>query len=251
MKTMNPKHMTIIEHLTELRKRLIIVAVFFVIAMIASLFMAQPVIRYLQHSTEAKELTMNAFRVTDPLKVYMEVSVIIAVVLILPIILYQIWAFISPGLYERERKITLTYIPLAICLFLIGIIFSYYILFPLVIQFMMKLSHQMAIHTVIGINEYFSFLIQITLPFGFIFQMPVVTMFLTRLGMITPVFLKKVRKYAYLGLIIIAAIITPPDVFSQLVVSVPLIALYEISVLVSKFSYRKVKLIEHSLEIEN
>mgnify|MGYP001186421804 CR=1 FL=1 len=242
--------MTVAEHIQELRKRLITVLVFFVFAMIVGLFAAKPVIRYLQHAEEAEVLTMNAFRVTDPIKVFMEVSVVIACLLTLPVILYQLWAFVSPGLYEKERKITLSYIPISILLFMLGISFSYFVLFPFMVEFMMELSAEMGVHTVIGIREYFQFLLQITLPFGFVFQMPVVVMFLTRLGVITPMLLKKARKYAYVALIAAAAIITPPDVFSQLMAGVPLILLYEISAVVSKFSYLKAKKGEKEITID-
>jgi sec-independent protein translocase protein TatC len=233
--------MTVAEHIQELRKRLITVVVFFVLAVIISLFAAKPVIRYLQHAEEARMLTMNAFRVTDPLKVYMEVTIVIACLLVLPVILYQLWAFVSPGLYEKERRITLSFIPISFLLFISGVLFAYYVLFPLMVHFMIGLSNEMGIHSVIGIREYFSFLLRITLPFGFVFQMPVITMFFTRLGIITPKLLKKARKYAYFALIVTAAVMTPPDVFSQLIVSIPLIVLYEISIGISAMAYRKAK----------
>ncbi|KYC83094.1 twin-arginine translocase subunit TatC [Heyndrickxia sporothermodurans] len=241
---MSQKDMTIFEHISELRKRLFVIVVFFILAVIVSFFLSQPIIRYLQNSDYAKEVTMNAFRLTDPFKVFMEVTLYLAIVIILPVILYQLWAFISPGLYEKERKITLSYIPIALVLFLAGLAFAYFILFPLILRFMMKLSSQMDINPVIGINEYFSFLFQITFPFGILFELPIVIMFLTRLGIITPMFLAKIRKYAYFFLLVLAAFITPPDVMSQIVVGVPLMILYEISILVSKVGYRKAKAAE-------
>jgi len=115
------------------------------------------------------------------------------------------------------------------------------VLCPLMVKFMMGLSNEMGIRAVIGIREYIQFLLEITLPFGFVFQMPVVVLFLTRLGIITPRLLKKVRKYAYLALIAAAGIITPPDVFSQLITFVPLVLLYEASTLISKMAYRNAK----------
>lgn len=248
---MSQKDMTIFEHISELRKRLLVMVVFFILAVIVSFFLSQPLIRYLQTSDYAKDLTMNAFRLTDPFKVYMEMTLYLAVVIILPVILYQLWAFISPGLYEKERKITLSYIPIAVILFLAGIAFSYFILFPLIIQFMMQLSTQMDINPVIGINEYFSFLFQITLPFGILFELPIVILFLTRLGIITPMFLGRIRKYAYFALVVLSAFITPPDVMSQIVVGVPLIILYEISIWISKIGYRKSKAAELQYALEN
>lgn len=247
---MSQKDMTIFEHISELRKRLFVIVVFFILAVIVSFFLSQPLIRYLQESDLAKEITMNAFRLTDPFKVFMEMTLYLALVIILPVILYQLWAFISPGLYEKERKVTLSYIPAAVLLFLAGIAFSYFILFPLILKFMMQLSSQMNINPVIGINEYFSFLFQITLPFGLLFELPIIILFLTRLGIITPMFLAKIRKYAYFLLIVLAAFITPPDVMSQIVVAIPLMILYEISIWLSKIGYRKSKAAELRYELE-
>ncbi|GCD84347.1 Sec-independent protein translocase protein TatCy [Parageobacillus thermoglucosidasius] len=239
---MDDKEMSVYEHLGELRKRLIIVVVFFVIAVVASFFFVEPVILYLQQTDEAKELTMNAFRLTDPVKIYFQFAFVIAFILTSPVLLYQIWAFVSPGLYEKERRITLSYIPISIFLFLAGVGFAYFVLFPFVVRFMQNLAERLGIHQVIGINEYFQFLLQLVLPFGIVFQLPVVVMFLTRLGLITPMLLVKVRKYAYLVLLILAAIITPPDVLSQIIVMIPLSVLYEISIWISKMAYRKVLL---------
>ncbi|MCH1627451.1 twin-arginine translocase subunit TatC [Fredinandcohnia quinoae] len=237
---MNDNEMSVFDHIGELRKRLIYVVVFFLIVFVASLFFAEHLILYLQNAREAKELTMNAFRITDPIKIYMQFAFIIALVITSPFLLYQLWAFISPGLYEKERKVTLSYIPVSVILFLIGISFSYFILFPFVVKFMGGLAERLAINQVIGINEYFQFLLQLTLPFGFLFQLPVVIMFLTRLGIITPMFLSKSRKYAYFILLVVAGLITPPELISHMMVSVPLFGLYEVSIIVSKRAYRKV-----------
>jgi len=245
---MDDKEMSVYEHLGELRKRLIIVVVFFVIALVASFFFVEPVILYLQQTDEAKELTMNAFRLTDPIKIYFQFAFVIAFILTAPVLLYQIWAFVSPGLYEKERRVTLSYIPLSIFLFLAGVSFAYFVLFPFVVRFMQNLAERLGIHQVIGINEYFQFLLHLVLPFGIVFQLPVVVMFLTRLGLITPMLLVKVRKYAYLALLILAAVITPPDVLSQVIVMIPLSILYEISIWVSKMAYRKVLLAQKEQE---
>lgn len=236
---MSEQEMTVYEHIEELRKRLIIVVVFFVIALIGGLLIAKPIIYYLQHTEEAATLTLNAFKVTDPLKVYFQVAFVISFVLTLPIILYQLWAFISPGLLEKERRVTLSYIPTSVLLFLGGLSFSYFILFPHIIRFMMKLSSELNIEQVIGISDYFQFLFQITIPIGLLFQLPVVTLFLTRLNIVTPQFLGQIRRYAYFILLVLAALITPPDVISHVMVSVPLFILYEVSIVVSKFGYKK------------
>ncbi|MGF2614290.1 twin-arginine translocase subunit TatC [Rossellomorea vietnamensis] len=247
---MSHNEMTIYEHIGELRKRLMFVVVFFMLAFLGSFFLAEPLIRYLQHADEAKELTMNAFRLTDPLKIYLEMMVFISLILTSPLILFQFWAFISPGLLERERKVTLSYIPISLLLFLGGLSFAYFILFPYVVGFMMNLSDELDIQQVIGINEYFHFLFQLTVPFGLLFQLPVVMLFLTRLGIITPMFMAQMRRYAYFILLVIAALITPPDIVSHLMVTVPLLFLYEISIWVSKIGYKKVLQAEQQLQRE-
>jgi sec-independent protein translocase protein TatC len=237
---MSHKDMTIYEHIGELRKRLVMTVVFLFCAMILSFFLAEPLIVYLQGADEAKELTMNAFRLTDPVKIYMQFAFIIAFVMTSPVILYQFWAFISPGLYEKERKVTLSYIPVSVILFIGGVAFSYFILFPFVVEFMTRIADRLDINQVIGINEYFQFLFQLTIPFGILFQLPVVIMFLTRLGIVTPMFLSSIRKYAYFVLLVIAAFITPPELLSHMMVTVPLLLLYELSIFISRFSYKKV-----------
>lgn len=236
---MKVNQMSLIEHITELRRRLLIVAISFVVFFIAGFFLAKPAIVYLQGTDEAKELTLNAFNLTDPLYVFMQFAFIIGLVLTSPIILFQLWAFVSPGLYEKERKVTLGYIPIAIMLFLAGVSFSYYILFPFVVDFMKRISNDLDVNQVIGINEYFHFLLQLTIPFGLLFQMPVILMFLTRLGIVTPMFLAKIRKYAYFTLLVIAALITPPELLSHMMVTVPLLILYEISIFISRAAYLK------------
>lgn len=245
---MNDKEMSVYEHIGELRKRLITVVIFFFFAVIIGFFAAEPMIVYLQEADEAKKLTMNAFRLTDPIKIYMEFAIIIAIVLILPVILYQLWAFISPGLYEKERKVTLSYIPISLFLFIGGVAFSYFVLFPFVIDFMGRIANRLNIHQVIGINEYFQFLFQLTIPFGLLFQLPVVVMFLTRLGIITPMLLGKIRKYAYFLLLVVSAFITPPEVMSCLIVTIPLFGLYEISIGISKITYKRRMKAEQQLE---
>ncbi|WP_018923653.1 twin-arginine translocase subunit TatC [Salsuginibacillus kocurii] len=236
---MQQKDMSFVDHIGELRKRLIIVAAWMLAAMIAGFFLAPFMISYLQDIPQAEEFPMNAFNLTDPLKVYVNFAFFTGLIMIFPIILYQIWAFISPGLLEKERKITLAYIPIAVILFLIGLSFSFFILFPFVIDFLSNLADQLGITEQYGVNEYFAFLFQLTVPFGFLFQLPVVIMFLTRLGLVTPDFLSRIRKYAYFVLLLIAGFITPPEIVSHLMVTVPLLLLYEISIIISRLTYKR------------
>ncbi|OZM55808.1 twin-arginine translocase subunit TatC [Lottiidibacillus patelloidae] len=235
---MEERQMSVYDHIDELRKKIIVVVGFFIVSLIGGLFLAKPLIKLMQVEV-AKEITLNAFRLTDPIKIYMEIAFILAVVVTVPLALYQLWSFVSPGLYERERKVTLMYIPVSVILFLVGISFSYFIVFPFIIEFMGRLATDLGIAEVYGINEYFSFLLQIVLPFGFLFQLPVIIMFFTRLGIVTPMFLSSVRRYAYFVLLVVGGLITPPEVLSHIMVTIPLILLYEVSIVISKIAYRK------------
>ncbi|WP_261134605.1 twin-arginine translocase subunit TatC [Bacillus sp. Marseille-Q3570] len=236
---MTEKQMTLQNHIEELRKRVFIVILVFVVAFIAGFFLAMPLIQYLQQTPEAAGLELNVFNLTDPLRVFMDFAFLIALLITSPIAFYQLWAFVSPGLFEKERKATLMYIPLTFLLFIAGLSFSYFILFPFVIDFMNGLADLLGVEEEYGINEYFHFLFRLTLPFGILFQFPVVIMFLTRLGLVTPAVLRKIRKYSYFVLLVVAGLITPPELISHLMVTVPLILLYEISILISGFAYRK------------
>ncbi|MCG7337186.1 twin-arginine translocase subunit TatC [Sporosarcina sp. ACRSM] len=246
---MKEKNLTIVEHIDEIRKRLMVIVVFFVIAVAGSFFVAKPVIQFLQLqytgeiepmlSGEVEESPLHSFAVLDPIMIYMKVIIFISFVVISPVIMYQLWAFITPGLHEKERRATRNYIPFTFLLFVAGVSFSYFVLLPYVMKFMITLSGELGITQTIGINEYFTFLFQILIPFGVVFQLPVVLLFLTRLGLVSPTRLVKIRKYAYFTLFVIAAFITPPDLMSHLLVTVPMFALYELSIFISRFGYRK------------
>lgn len=257
---MEEKNLTVIEHIDEIRKRLIVIVVFFVIAVLGSFFIAKPIIKFLQiqYTNEiqdsllgqGEESVLHSFTVLDPIMIYLKVILFISFIIISPIIMYQLWAFIAPGLHERERRATRNYIPFTFLLFVGGVAFSYFVLLPYVMKFMINLSGELGITQTIGINEYFTFLFQLMIPFGIVFQLPVVLLFLTRLGIVNPMTLVKIRKYAYFVLFVIAAFITPPDLFSHLFVTVPLFALYELSVFISRFGYRKYLKSEQERQIE-
>lgn len=236
---MNSKELTVIEHIEELRKRLFIVAIVFVLALFVGFYLAKPTIRYIQHSDEAQQFTLNAFNVTDPLAVYLQVTFIVSFILTSPVLLHQLWAFITPGLLESERKATLKYIPYAFVLFLGGMSFAYFVLLPYVMKFMMGLSTDLEIQQTIGINEFFSFLFKLIVPFGLIFQLPVVTLFLARIGILDPALMVKFRKYSYFVLVVIAVLLAPPDLVSNLIIAIPLFLLYEISIIIARVGYRK------------
>lgn len=240
----NEQQQTIIEHLEELRSRLFKTAIFFVIAIFVGFYTAEPIIRYIKLTDEASQFTLHAFKVTDPLSVYLTVTLLVAVLITSPVLLYQLWAFATPGLYESERKATLKYIPYSVILFLGGISFGYFVLFPFVMKFMTGLGADLEIIPTIGISAFFSFLFKLVIPFGFIFQLPVVALFFSRIGMLNPKLMIKFRKYSYFVLFVIAVLLAPPDVVSYIIISIPLFILYELSIKIAQFGYRKYEVAE-------
>ena len=219
--------MTVGEHIGELRKRVIKVLILFLLFTVLGLIWADEVVLFLKDQPVAAEIPWVVLGLTDAFKVYFLFAMVLAVIMTFPFALYQVWAFVSPGLTPKERRITLFFIPAAVLLFLAGLAFGYFWLLPFMIQFMMGLADRLGAEEMYGMVHYFQFLIMFVVPFGFIFQLPVLVLFFTRLGVITPALLKRIRKYAYFALFVLAAVITPPDLFSHLLVTVPLILLYE------------------------
>lgn len=230
------KSMTLVDHLQELRIRLIWVFVFFVITLGIGFYFAEPVIKYLQQSPAASQLDMKVFALSDAIRVYLQFAFLIGLTLTLPFALFQIWRFVAPGLTKKERRATSWFIPIAFVLFLVGVSFSYFIIFPMIVNFLTKIATNLGVEQLYGINQYFGFMFNMIIPFGILFELPVVIIFLTRIGIVTPKLLIKFRKIAYLILVILAASITPPELVSEILVSVPLVLLYEFSVWLSKLT---------------
>jgi sec-independent protein translocase protein TatC len=236
---MTEQEMTVVEHLTELRKRIMWVLAVFIVALIAGFFLAGPLIEYLKQQPIADGVPIISLHPSDALRVYMQVAVLVGIIVVLPVALYHIWRFVSPGLRETERRGTLYFIPAAFLLFIVGLLFGYYIVFPMLMKFMSNLTGSMGVEPNYGIGEFFSFMFNMVIPFGVLFQLPIVVMFLTRLRILNPMRLAKMRRFAYFILVIIAVTLTPPDIMSDILVIVPLLLLYEISTWLSRIVYRK------------
>lgn len=231
---------SLVEHLTELRKRLIWIVVVLVLTMIGGFFCAKPLIVYLMNTEPASSIvTLNTFSPWDAIRLYMQFSFAIGLVVALPFALLQIWLFVKPGLMEHEQKATLRYIPGAVLLFLLGLSFAYFVIFPMAFYFTSTVTKSLSLTETYGAAQYFTFMFNILLPMALLFELPVVVMFLTKLRVLNPTRLKKLRRYAYLVLVVIATIVTPPDFISDILVAVPMILLYEISIMLSGKVYRK------------
>ncbi|SFI62376.1 sec-independent protein translocase protein TatC [Paenibacillus sp. UNC496MF] len=229
----------LIAHLTELRKRLIVAAVWFVLALAAGLYVSPRLLHFVKTHLGSVKVEWSVFSLSDGLAVYMKCALMVGLLLSLPVFVYQLWAFARPGMTDSEAKATLMYVPLSVLLFASGVLFGYLVALPMMIAFMIKLNRSIGAHEVYGIQHYVSFLVSFLLPMGIAFEMPLVLLLLTRIGLLTPGKLKQVRKFAYVGLAVLGSLISPPDFVSHLSVTLPLILLFEISAFVSIRYFRR------------
>lgn len=161
-------------------------------------------------------------------------SIMAGVVIGFPYILYEFWKFISPGLYDNERNSSRGFIIIASLLFFLGVAFGYFVVAPLSINFLANFTISDTIENEFDIDDFIGLVRASVLASGFIFELPIIMYFLTKIGLITPEFLRKNRKYALVIVLILAAIITPPDISTQVIVAVPIIILYEVSIWISR-----------------
>ncbi|OUM85746.1 MAG: twin arginine-targeting protein translocase TatC [Bacillus thermozeamaize] len=234
------KEMHWLAHYAELRKRLIRVMIVFVLSFIAGFAFSEPIVQWLKAGAQV-QVDWHVFSPGDALWVWLQVAFISSLVVVVPYLLFELWGFVAPGLTPRERRVTLRYIPASAVLFAGGICFAYTVLFPMLLRFMQSLAERIGANEMYGVAQYFQFMFNFILPFGLLFELPVVMLFLTRLGILNPRILSRARKYAYLALVIIATMITPPDLVSDLMVTIPLFLLYEISLWLSVLTYRKMQ----------
>ena len=230
----------LVGHLSELRRRLVLVCAVFFAVLVGAFFIVEPIYHYLtQNVISGVKINLNAFSFWDGVSVYMKIAMLVAVGVTLPVTLHQIWAFVSPGLKPQERKATVKYIPFVFICFVAGLAFGYFVVFPLAMTFTGSLNKELGLVETYGMADYFKFLSNIVLPISVLFELPLVILFLTQLRILTPLRLRKMRRVAYFILVIISVMITPADLFSAFLVLIPLILLYELSVLLSRRVYAK------------
>jgi len=233
--TNQEKEMNIVGHLSELRNRLLVTGIFFIGFFILGFIFIKDIYYFFENDIDFK-LTVTS--PGDIIWIYFTIAGLIAIIATLPVLSLQIWLFIKPGLTKPERRASLSYIPAIFLLFLLGLVFGYLMFIKLILPFLLSLNDGM-FNELFTVEKYFRFLLRVTLPFAILFEIPIVLMFLTSLGLVTPKFLRKTRKYAYFILLVVGALVTPPDVILQLAVAIPLFILYEISIYLSTIVYRK------------
>ena len=168
-------------------------------------------------------------------------SILAGFVISFPYVIYQFWKFISPGLHDNERKHSRGFIIISSLLFFLGVLFGYYVVTPLSINFLANYSISSAVDNQIDISSYIALVRSAALASGLVFELPIVIYFLTKIGLVTPQSLKKYRKYALVIVLILSAIITPPDIASQIIVAIPILILYQVSIYISKIVVRNQK----------
>lgn len=233
------KDMPVMEHLAELRKRLIIVLVIFIVALIVGFVVSPILLNWFKHQHVARDIDWNVFSFTDGIVIYFKTAFLVSLLVTLPILLYQIWAFVKPALTEQEAKGTLIYVPISFCLFLLGVCFSYFVVFPMTLQFMSAVNHSIGAQETYGLANYFTLMFNIIMPIAVVFELPVIVLFLTKIGLLHPNHLRKSRKVAYFCLLVIGISLTPPDFVSDVLVVIPLLILFEASIWCSTFSLRR------------
>jgi sec-independent protein translocase protein TatC len=177
--------------------------------------------------------------VTGSFFVPMKVTMMVAFVIALPVVLYQIWAFVAPGLYQHEKKLVGPLVGSSYTLFLCGMAFAYFVVFPTIFRVMAHYNAPLGAEMTTDIDNYLSFVLTMFLAFGVTFEVPIVVVILVRMGIVTVQKLKQIRPYVVVGAFIVSAVVTPPDVFSQLILAIPLIVLYEAGIIAARLFVSK------------
>jgi sec-independent protein translocase protein TatC len=228
---------TFISHLVELRDRLLR-AILAVIAVFLCLFywakdlyalLAQPLLAALPAGGQ-----MIATDVVGVFLVPVKVAFLVAFIVALPYVLYQVWAFVAPGLYANEKRLVLPLVIASSVLFLMGMAFAYFLVFPMVFKFMASVAPE-GVAWMTDIDKYLSFVLTTFIAFGVTFEVPILVIVLVRVGVVSVEKLKEIRPYVIVGAFVVGAIFTPPDVISQVMLAVPLWLLYELGIVAARF----------------
>lgn len=232
-----PEKMSFLEHLDELRRRILFAIVSLLVAFVACFTFSTQIFEFLMGPMQLAlppggELI--ATTVPEIFVLHLKMSFFVAIFVASPAWLTQVWLFIAPGLYQKEKKFAIPFILFGTCFFLLGAAFSHYIVFPTAVSFLTTFGSE-AIAVKPTVSQVFSFYSRVILGTGFVFQIPTIVFVLARMGLVTPGFLWRNFRYAILVIFILAAVITPPDVVTQAMLAVPMISLYLLSIGIAWF----------------
>ena len=263
---MSDERRPFLEHLEDLRKRIIFCLISVALGMIACYALydivlldfirapidalsgrednpfarlnpLMPLFKFLRMRLENPDLALHYIGPLEVFTVKLKLSLFAGIILALPFVIVQIWKFISTALTVQERRASRIFFPVAILLFLTGILFAYLLMLPVGLYFLTSISSDLV--PMITISKYATIVYMLMFIFGLVFELPLMILFLTSIGIVTPKFLAEKRKFAILLMFVLAAVLTPPDVFTQVMLAVPVILLYEVSIWISKAAYRK------------
>lgn len=228
----------LMEHLLELRRRVVWAIIGFIVCFLAAVpfaqelysFVAQPLMSVLPENT-----SMIATDVVAPFFVPIKVAMMVAFLASLPNTLYQLWAFVAPALYQNEKQLVLPLVLSSLLLFVAGMAFCYFLVFPMVFKFFAGMT-PLGVSMATDIDKYLSFILGMFIAFGLTFEIPVAVVLLHRMGVISQAQLLAARPYVIVGAFVIAAVVTPPDVLSQVLLAVPMILLYEVGIVFARIT---------------
>ena len=233
------KAQPLISHLMALRKLLTAVAIAIIVGFVAAFYLlCEPLMNFIISPIEARGIQIIYTAMSEAFTVQLKVSFMAGVVVVSPFIFYQIWAFIKPALYDHEIKIFRILFFLAVILFLLGVVFCYKYVYELAVNFLLVAGEDLAT-PMLSIDKYVGFLFSFILPFGIVFELPIAIYMLTRIGWVNYAKLSSWRKYIFFAIVVLAAVLTPPDVISQVMLAIPMYVLFEIGVQVSRFTKSK------------
>ena len=248
----NDEKQPFLSHLEELRKRLVVCAIAVGIGFVVSYIFSERLFNLLVAPLKAvmpEGDQMIFTNLPEMFFAYIKVAFIAGILVSAPLIFYELWMFVAPGLYKNEKKLMAPFVISSTILFVGGSLFGYFIVFPFGFKFFIAFSNEY-VKALPSVKQYFSFSLKLLFAFGLVFELPVIIFFLSKLGLVTPEFLKKNRKYAILLTFVMAAILTPPDVITQCMMAGPLIVLYEIGILVARLARKKKEEREEKVEEE-
>jgi len=238
---MTLKRLSLVEHLDELRKRIIICLCVLTVAAGCAFIFADSMLKFLKRPLDQTVEKFAFFSPQEALLVYIHIALATAFLIAMPVILYQVWLFVSPAMRKNFKKYVVGFVTLSFIAFLAGCVFSFFILVPAALKFLLSFAKENLV-PIISVSRYISFVITLLIGCGIVFEMPVLSFILTKAGTITPKFLKHRFKYAIVAIFIIAAIITPtPDVFNMMMLAIPMLFLYQVSIWVSALTLQRKK----------
>ncbi len=254
----NQKMMTFMEHLGDLRKKIVVSLVALCVTFVITFNFSEEILGFLMfplrytldfsvremymHYVFQDKLQMTKLVFLSPTEGFwmnMKISMVAALILALPVVFHQLWSFVSPGLHAHEKKYVVPFVLIATGLFLLGSAFCFFVVLPFAMGFLLTYKVGDFMMPMLSVGQYVDFCLKFVLAFGAVFELPIIILFFTKMGFVTPQWLARYRKYAILVAFVIAAILTPtPDVFNQTLMAIPMIVLYEVGILVSKIFVR-------------